>query len=157
MGEVAATGQQREYFRLKLEHALCADMTIVLVKGKSMEIGSAKVLIEDLGGGGLRFLSHLRMPASDQLVLQFETEICSQHVQMYGHVVRTNRWEDDFYEYAVRFTMEESVHQEISRLVNRLAIRFRQKGSGVDGPFWRGDRRDFLREQALASTRAQTQ
>lgn len=150
-----AVEHQREYFRLNLEHALCADMTIVLVKGKAMEIGSAKVLIEDLGAGGLRFLSHLKMPANDQLVLQFETELCSQQIKMYGHVVRSRSWENDFYEYAVRFTMDEAMHMEIIRVVNRLAIRFRQKGYSADGRFWKGCRRKFLMEMAQASQSTQ--
>lgn len=146
-----AEGHQREYFRLKLEHALCAEMTIVLVKGKMMEIGSATVLIEDIGAGGLRFLSHLKMPANDQLVLQFETELCAQPLKMYGHVVRTTPWEQQFYEYAVRFTMEEGQHLEINRLVNRLAIRYRQKREATDGRFLKGDRREFLLKLAQAS------
>ena len=149
-------GHKREYFRLKLEHPLCAFMTIVLVKGKTMEIGSAKVLIEDIGAGGLRFLSHLKMPASDQLVLQFETELCGSTLTMYGHVVRTSPWEQDFYEYAGRFTMEEAQHLEINQLVNRLAIRYRQNRVGTEGSFWKGDRQAFLQELAQASQTLET-
>ncbi|GED60919.1 PilZ domain-containing protein [Brevibacillus formosus] len=144
-------GHQREFFRLRLEYALCADMTIVLVKGKTMEIGSTQVLIEDIGAGGLRFLSHLKMPANDQLVLQFATELCGQALKMYGHVVRTIPWETDYYEYAVRFTMEEEQHLEINRLVNRLAIRYRQKRTATEGRFFKGDRLAFLKELAQAS------
>ncbi|WNC16469.1 PilZ domain-containing protein [Brevibacillus brevis] len=144
-------GHQREYFRLKLDHPLCADMTIVLIKGKTMEIGSAKVLIDDLGAGGLRFFSHLKMPANDQLVLQFDTVLCGQPLKMYGHIVRTQAWEERYYEYAVRFTMEEAQHLEINRLVNRLAIRYRNRKELGDGPFWRGDPRAFLDQQAELS------
>ncbi len=143
---------QREYFRLKLEYPLSADMTIVLIKGKAMEIGSSKVLVEDLGAGGLRFLSHLKMPANDQLVLQFDTELCSELITMYGHIVRTTRWEEEFYEYAVKFTMDESQHLEINRLVNRLALRYRNQKEVRDGRFWKGDRREFLMQQAGTQT-----
>ncbi|MED1793031.1 PilZ domain-containing protein [Brevibacillus nitrificans] len=139
---------QREYFRLKLVQPLCAEMTIVLIKGKMMEIGSAHVLIEDIGAGGLLFLSHLKMPANDQLVLQFATELCGEPITMYGHIVRTGSWEESFYEYAVRFTMEEAQHLEINRLVNRLAIRYRNQKEVMDSRFWKGDRRAFLTAQA---------
>ncbi|MGF9821253.1 PilZ domain-containing protein [Brevibacillus agri] len=143
-------GHQREYFRLKLEHPLCADMTIVLVKGKKLEIGSAKVLVEDISAGGLRFLSHLKLPASDQLVLQFETELCAVPLKMYGHVVRSQSWEQVYYEYGVRFTMDEVQHQEVNRLVNRLAIRYRHNRGATEGRYWKGDRQAFLQELALA-------
>jgi len=148
---------KREYFRLQLEPPLCADMTIVLIKGKTMEVGSAKVLIEDLGAGGLRFLSHLKMPANDQLVLQFDTFIQEEPLKMYGHIVRTAAWEEQFYEYAVRFTMEEAQHLGVNRLVNRLAIRFRHQKEVRDSHFWKGDRRQFLMEQANLSLPATPQ
>lgn len=147
-------GHRREYFRLRLEPPLCADMTIVLIKGKTMEIGSAKVLIEDLGAGGLRFLSHLKMPANDQLVLQFETVLQEEPLKMYGHIVRTRPWEEQFYEYAVRFTMDEAQHLEINRLVNRQAIRARHQGQVSGKHFFQGDRKRFLEEQASLSLQA---
>jgi hypothetical protein len=136
--------QKREYFRLKLDPPLCADMTIVMIKGKTLEVGSTKVLIEDISGGGLRFLTHLKLPVNDQLVLQFDTEVFSQLLQMYGHIVRSAQWDVGINEYAVKLTMEDAVHREINRVVNRLAIRLRQKGALPDGSFLRGDRREFL-------------
>ncbi|USG64320.1 PilZ domain-containing protein [Brevibacillus ruminantium] len=138
------TRQQRDYFRLKLESPLCSRMTIVMIKGKSLEIGSAEVLIEDIGGGGLRFLSDLKLPVNDQLVLQFETEVFSQQLKTYGHVVRSSVWSDQIYEYAVKFTMDESAHAEINRLVNSLAIRFRQRGRLPSGRFLEGERLDYF-------------
>ena len=141
---------QRQFFRLKLDPPLCADMTIVLIRGKTLETGSTTVLVEDLSAGGLRFLSHLKMPPSDQLVLQFDTELAGRKLSMYGHVVRCVPWKDIFFEYAVRFTMDESQHQEINRLVNLMAIRYRNRKMGQDGRFFQGDRFVFLLEQSKA-------
>lgn len=84
-------------------------------------------MIEDIGGGGLRFLSDLKLPVNDQLVLEFETEVFSRQLKMYGHVVRNSNWNETIYEYAVKFTMDEWAHAEINRMVNLLAIRMRQK------------------------------
>jgi len=142
----ATLKKQRQFFRLKLDPPLCADMTIVLIRGKSLETGSTTVLIEDLSAGGLRFLSHLKMPASDQLVLQFDTELAGQKLSMYGHLVRCVPWEEIFYEYAVRFTMDESEHQKINQLVNLMAIRYRTKRIGKDSRFFHGDPKQFLLE-----------
>ncbi|MGI6187378.1 MAG: PilZ domain-containing protein [Brevibacillus sp.] len=138
------TMHQREYFRLKLAPPLCADMTIVMIKGKTLEVGSTSVLIEDISGGGLRFLTHLKLPVHDQLVLQFETNVFSQSLKMYGHIVRSAQWDVGINEYAVKLTMEEAMHREINRVVNRLAIRLRQKGALPAGSFLQGDRREFL-------------
>ncbi|MDR9504464.1 PilZ domain-containing protein [Brevibacillus agri] len=158
MGTMAGRpeGNRREHFRLKLEYPLCADMTIVLVKGRTMEIGSSKVLVQDIGARGLCFLSHLKMPASDQLVLQFEMKLCAVPLKIYGHVVRSRLWEQAFYEYGVFFTMDEIRHLEVSRLVNLLAIRYRQNRGITEGNYWKGDRQAFLRELALVSQTLET-
>lgn len=135
---------------MKLDPPLRSRMTIVMIKGKTLEVGSAEVLIEDIGGGGLRFLSDLKLPVNDQLVLQFETEVYSQQLKTYGHVVRSSPWSETIYEYAVKFTMDESAHAEVNRLVNSLAIRFRQRGSLPSGWFLQGDRKDFFHIESIA-------
>ncbi|WP_425341284.1 PilZ domain-containing protein [Brevibacillus borstelensis] len=119
-------------------------MTIVMIRGKSMEVGSTDVLIEDLGGGGLRFLSDLKLPVNDQLVLQFETEVFSQQLKMFGHVVRSGNWNETIYEYAVKFTMDDSAHAGINRVVNLLAIRMRKRSSLPSGLFWEGEKYQFF-------------
>jgi PilZ domain len=136
--------QRRDYFRLQLVPPLCSRMTIVMLKGKTMKVGSADVLIEDIGGGGLRFLSDLKLPVNDQLVLEFETEVFSRQLKMYGHVVRNSNWNETIYEYAVKFTMDEWAHAEINRMVNLLAIRMRQKSSLPSGLFWQDEKQAYF-------------
>lgn len=109
-----------------------------------MKVGSADVLIEDIGGGGLRFLSDLKLPVNDQLVLEFETEVFSRQLKMYGHVVRNSNWNETIYEYAVKFTMDEWAHAEINRMVNLLAIRMRQKSSLPSGLFWQDEKQAYF-------------
>jgi hypothetical protein len=138
--------QKREYFRLRLDPPLCSDMTIVTVKGKTLEIGSAEVLIEDIGPGGLRFLSHLSLPVTPQVVLQFETEILNQRVSVHGYVVRKNQLTEEIHEYGVAFTMQEGKHVELAQIINRLAIRMRQSSTTPSGRFLVGDRRTFLQQ-----------
>jgi hypothetical protein len=144
---VASTDQKRQYFRVELDPPLCSDMTIVMIKGKSLEVGSAEVLIVDIGPGGLRFQTCLRLPAHPEIVLQFETEVLSQRVEMYGNVVRNNECDEGIYEYGVKFTMDEEKHIEIARIFNRLAIRLKKGVSPPSGRFLVGDRLAYLRSK----------
>jgi hypothetical protein len=121
-------------------------MTIVTINGKSLEIGSAEVLIEDIGPGGLRFLSILSLPVHSQVVLQFETELFSQTVKMHGYIVRHTKLLEGINEYGVKFTMDEERHAELARLINRLAIRLRQGNTPPSGRFFQGDKLAFLRK-----------
>lgn len=144
---VAETEHQRQYFRLCLEIPLCSDMTIVMINGKTLDIGTADVLIEDIGPGGLRFLTSLALPVNSQVVLQFETEVLNQKVKMHGFVVRSSKLLEGINEYAVEFTMEEEKHTELARIMNRLAIRLKQSSSPPSGRFLKGDRLAFFRSK----------
>lgn len=141
---IVPSEQQRHYFRLKLDPPLCSDMTIITINGKSLETGSAQVLIEDIGPGGLRFLCSLALPVHSQVVLQFETELFSQKVKMHGYIVRHVKLHESINEYGVKFTMDEEKHAELARLINRLAIRLRQGVTPPGGRFFQGDKLSFL-------------
>lgn len=142
---IVPTEQQRQYFRLKLDPPLCSDMTIITINGKSLETGIAEVLIDDIGPGGLRFLSSLTLPVHSQVVLQFQTELFSQTVKMHGYIVRHGKLLEGINEYGVKFTMDEDKHAELARLINRLAIRLRQGSTPSGGRFLKGDKLSFLR------------
>jgi len=142
---VAGTEHRRQHFRVELNPPLCAEMTIVMIKGKALEVGTAEVLIVDIGPGGLRFKSNLRLPVHPEIVLQFETEVITSRVQMYGNIVRCSEVEDDIFEYGVQFTMAEEKHAEIARVFNRLAIRQKKSDTVPSGRFLVGDPHAYLR------------
>jgi len=142
-----AKENQRQFYRLTLDPPLCSDMTIVQIKGKSLETGDARVLIEDLGPGGLRFLSTLSLIKSTQVVLEFKTEVMGEFLKMHGYIVRAAELTDEIMEYGVQFTMGEEEMAQISRLINRLAIRLRQNRNLPSGRFLTGDRLTFLKAE----------
>lgn len=144
---VAGTDQKRQHFRVQLHPPLCSDMTIVMVKGKTLEVGSAEVLIVDIGPGGLRFQTCLRLPVHPEIVLQFETDVMSQSIQMYGNVVRCHQLDESIFEYGVKFTMDEERHAEIARVFNRLVIRQKKAPHLPSGRFLIGDPVAYLRSK----------
>jgi hypothetical protein len=50
-------------------------MTIVKIKDRHIELGMTEPLIEDIGLGGLRFLSNIKLPVNPEIIIEFETEI----------------------------------------------------------------------------------
>jgi hypothetical protein len=135
---------QRQFFRLVLDPPLCADMTIVRVNGKTLETGSARVLIVDLGAGGLRFQSTLHLPVTPHVVLELVTEVLGQPLKMIGCIVRNQALEGPLMEYGMQFTMDEEKIADFSRLTNMLAIRLRQKGVLPSGRFLEGEKLAYL-------------
>lgn len=121
--EVQALNNKREYFRIKLNQPLCAAMTIVLVDGQPMETGSTNVCIEDIGPGGLLFVSHLKLPESKRIILEFDTRICGQDRQFWGSVTRANQKSEGIWEYGLEFYIDEATRSQYTYLFNQLAIK----------------------------------
>ncbi|GEN32875.1 MULTISPECIES: PilZ domain-containing protein [Aneurinibacillus] len=118
---------RRQFFRLPLPHPLSSDVTIIRIKENAIETGKAQVLIEDISPGGLRFVSDVRLPATPQVILEFETEIMNKTLQLPGYIVRKIlRDQQGIYEYGVKFTLDEGTYTELIPLLQLLAIRLRR-------------------------------
>lgn len=117
---------RRQFFRLPLPHPLSSNVTIIQIKNNAIETGKAKVLIEDISPGGLRFISNVKLPATPQVILEFETEILNNNLQLPGYIVRKVPRDKDMYEYGVKFTLENNVHAKLISLLQLLSIRLRR-------------------------------
>ncbi|HEY0828396.1 MAG TPA: EAL domain-containing protein [Bacilli bacterium] len=98
---------RRKCRRIAFSNCFIADMTIDSFHGKELSLGSTKVLISNIGSGGLCFLLHVKMPVGNELRLKFEMEIGNKPFALYGQVIWFNEIEEDkMYEYGVKFVME---------------------------------------------------
>ncbi|WP_094548766.1 PilZ domain-containing protein [Petroclostridium xylanilyticum] len=114
---------QREYFRIKMEKSLCAQMQIIQFKGKKISTKSTLVCIKDISAGGLRFLSNLKLPINSDIVLAFKTEILQKSIELPGHIVRINELHGNVYEYGVQFLfLDESARPKITALLDHFSI-----------------------------------
>ncbi len=133
----------RQHFRLSLAPPLCSQMTIVKINEQDIEIGETRVLIEDIGPGGLRFTSLLKLPVHPHVVLEFETELLSTLIIIHGYVVRACEFEPGLWQYGVKFTMDEDKLAALAQLLNIFTIR-QKKTSALSGRFLTGTRIDYL-------------
>ncbi|BAU29180.1 PilZ domain-containing protein [Aneurinibacillus soli] len=116
---------QREHFRQVFQNPLCADMTIVKIKDNQIDAKRTKTCILDIGPGGLRFYTNLKLPVNPYIVLEFQTRIMGQILSLPGYVVRKIDTEE-FHEYGVRFVLDEQQQMELSSLLNTMTIRMRR-------------------------------
>jgi hypothetical protein len=121
--------ERRRYFRLGLKTPLCAKMTLAMVNNKIINTGTSEVCIEDIGPGGLRFLSHLRIPSNPSITLGFQMNISHELLYVHGKIVREIEIQPGIYEYGVKFNVSESKRDQIIMLVNALAIAIKRKWS----------------------------
>ena len=72
-------------------------MTILSIRGKNVNVGNTKVLIENMGPGGLRFISNIRFPVEKFFILQFTTELLGEKIKVYGYPVWGEKLENNLY------------------------------------------------------------
>ncbi len=118
---------KRKFFRIQLDDPLSTDVTIVKIKNKNVESKSARVIVDNIGPGGLKFITNLDLPVSSDVVLEFELEIVNKAIKLLGYTVRKKENAEGQFEYGVTFTIDDVKHAHIAKLCNELMIRLRRK------------------------------
>ncbi|MCM3570452.1 EAL domain-containing protein [Neobacillus mesonae] len=117
---------KRRYFRVLLKYPLLADMTIEQVESKKVNLGSTEIKVEDIGPGGLRFSSSLKLPVSNGVVFCFSTEIFTKESNLKGNIVWKKELQNNVYRYGVKFILDQKEQEELIRVLNQLQIRLRR-------------------------------
>lgn len=126
---------RRKYFRIKLPLALSAQMTLISFNNKKVSLGSTEVMVQDIGLGGLRFLSHLRLTPQDNIIYRFETEFLGSKLQLTGKIVWCQEKDEGIFAYGVSFTIIEQKRDQLAALLNQLAVKLRKDPLFQDGKF----------------------
>lgn len=133
--EVMYHEERRKLFRVKFHHSLEADMTIKEIQKKKINIGNTKVLIKNIGAGGLCFISNIRLPLDKGIILQFITELIGKEVKIHGSLVWTEEIDHNLYEYGVEFIIDENERTDLITTLNQVEIKMRNDILFADGRF----------------------
>ena len=66
---------KRKYFRILFKYPLVGTLTVHFLNNKPVNIGSSSILIEDIGPGGLCYVSQIKFPLNKGFVLGITTKI----------------------------------------------------------------------------------
>lgn len=116
---------RREYFRLEFNQSLCSNVEIVQIKGKTIQTSSTNACIKDVGPGGLCFISDLKLPVTNDVILEFGFTLLDQKIKLIGMIVRRKELEDELFEYGVQFTIFEDMKNILTKQINLLTTRLR--------------------------------
>lgn len=116
---------KRRYFRVVLFFPLSSQMTIIRIKDQAISLGSTEVLIEDIGIGGIRFLSHLSLAVDADIVFEMETEILGELIKVSGCIVWQQEIENGIYQYGLEFTIHEKERDRLAPLLNKLDMQIK--------------------------------
>ena len=116
--KLKAKQNKRKHDRINFPYPLAADMTLVSIAGRSMQLGKSNVLIEDMSIGGLRYVSTLKLPVRGDVLFQFETEILDKTIKLNGSIVWKEEINEDLIEYGIKFIIGQDEQTSLASLLN---------------------------------------
>lgn len=114
---------RRKLFRVEFPKILEADMTVLEVKGKRITVGNSKVLIKNIGLGGLCFISNIKLHVERDLILQFTTKLFEKEIKICGCPVWTKKADENLFEYGIEFTFDENERILLTQLLNQAQLK----------------------------------
>lgn len=135
---------RRKFFRVALKWPLNASVTLDQFHGQKVRLGQSRILIENIGLGGLRFLSDLRFGIDCSMILKIETTILGKPATFYGSVVWAKELKAEIFQYGFEFIMSEKERTLLSQQLNRLAHMLKTASLTPTSDFVTTDKFDFF-------------
>ena len=139
--------ERRQYFRVELPLPLSTEMTIVSLNEKSLSLGTTEVVVENIGPGGLRFMSHLRLTPHENILYGFETEIMGNLISLNGTIVWFQEISKGIFNYGVEFAIDEIDRDNLTAILNKVASKIRANVMLIEGNFVAETATTYLRKR----------
>jgi EAL domain-containing protein (putative c-di-GMP-specific phosphodiesterase class I) len=138
--------KRRKFFGQVFDYPIIADMTIVMFKGRKIDLGVTEVFIQNMDRYRLDFLLNIKLPINTDITLKFSTKILNETYELYGNVIRSQDIEDGIHEYCVQYHIDEAMHDKLIRSLRTLPTKLRD-GIPPQTQVYIGDPILKLREQ----------
>lgn len=112
--------EKRQVKRINLNEPIQAEMTIIEMNHKHVEVGQTKSLIKDIGLSGISFITNVKFPVKDDIVLQFRFELQGVLVEVQGTVVWTEELEPGKHVFGFEFIESEENVTQVANVVSVL-------------------------------------
>ncbi|MEC0144862.1 EAL domain-containing protein [Paenibacillus alginolyticus] len=135
---------RRKFFRIEFPYPLRAEMTLEEINGKKVSIGSTEILIDDMGPGGLRFLSFIEFPQRPNVIYKIRTELLGNIWEFSGEVVWEIELIPGIHQFGVKFRIDESMQMSLIQMLNQLSVKLRRDPIVPDSGFMMVDKKKYL-------------
>lgn len=142
-------GEHRSFFRYYCSNPICGDLFIIKINNKLIESNSDKVCIEDIGPGGLRFLSHIDLPIICDILYEIQLTILEQILFLRGYIVRKSEISKGIFQYGLKFDITDVQRQLIVNAIDEIKIRFDSGNKFKNICFCTKDKIDCLSSRSI--------
>ncbi|MEW4282774.1 EAL domain-containing protein [Priestia koreensis] len=120
--KVVPAKERRRFYRMDVPVPFAGALSIVRIKEKELEMGKMKIVVDNIGFGGIRFSSHLHMPVRDDVLLEVEMKLLGYTLRHIGKLVWKEERDDGFYMYGMEFILEEKERHLLTKVVNQVTM-----------------------------------
>ncbi|MFC7687005.1 EAL domain-containing protein [Ureibacillus sp. GCM10028918] len=138
--------ERRLFYRIDLLLPLRSKMTLTSFQGRSVKLGKTEVVIDNIGPGGLKITSNMKLPVRPDVVYQFETTLLNQGVGVNGNIVWKNEVKDGFFEYGVKFSINEKERDQLLKILDIFRAEFKNNQVVSECDFVHGDKYYYLKK-----------
>ncbi|WP_234118238.1 PilZ domain-containing protein [Clostridium hydrogenum] len=113
---------KRNFFRVYLRTPLCAEISIISVNGKSVKTKPSNICILDIGIGGVKFRSKLKLPIGNNVLYEFKMKFLHTNYSFDGTIVRNIENDTGEIFYGAAFIIMEDYTSNYFKALNDLAL-----------------------------------
>lgn len=135
---------RRKFFRIDFSYPLHGEMTVEEMNGKKIKLGYTEILIENMGPGGLRFMSTIEFPCRPNVVYKIQTELLGQAWEFRGRIVWAKEIMPGIHQNGVMFEADEVQHSSIIQMLNQLSVQLRKNPLVPHSSFMSVDKKSYL-------------
>ncbi|MGJ7921935.1 PilZ domain-containing protein [Neobacillus sp. LXY-4] len=122
VGENSQNEDKQNFLRINVRNPIVSEMT--LINMDDIEIGKTELVLENIGPGGLRFLSNLNLLVHQKVIYSFEPAFLGEKIHLFGEIIWSYELPDGMYQYGVHFTLPEDRRVFLSELLNDYSKRY---------------------------------
>lgn len=119
------SNENRQYFRIEFPNALMGELTVKEIRGKEVQLGQVGIVLENIGPGGMRIISHMQFPVRPDLIVSIQTSILGETRDYTGKIVWKEEGPESYFYYGVEFMLDERERTELTGLLNRVTLQLR--------------------------------
>jgi hypothetical protein len=104
-------------FRIKIQSPLDSELMLINME---VELEDAEVIIENIGAGGLRFLSNLILELDQEIIYSIYSGVLEDNIYLPGVIIWYEKISEGLYQYGVHFETPEQSRPFLNQLFNVL-------------------------------------
>jgi diguanylate cyclase (GGDEF)-like protein/PAS domain S-box-containing protein len=141
--------ERRKYYRFEFPHPLLGEMTIVEVKKRKVNLGTSKILMNDIGIGGIKVYTSLKLPIHADINYQFKFKLMGEWFAIDGKIIWKNEDFGDTFFYGVEFHLTQKDQDHLAEIINKISSLHHLNQNIRDTEFIYEDSYLFLKKNIL--------